>query len=125
MFTQEIPRAGWIPFFDRFSARHEGWMVSVEIIGDDIGDQEQIRRPLAGMSADVSDSIARIQITVGNLLDGHAEHIIHAAERVWLKPEEMDSGEAIEIEGGDGRRTLVSFIRVSARQTDRQLPEKK
>ena len=123
MFTQEIPRAEWRPFFDDFSLRHEGWIVNVEIMGSDIGDQEQVRKPLAGVMADLKDPIARIEISVGNLLDGHMVHIIEAPERVWCKLPTIAGDEAIEIEDGDGRKTLVTFVRIGAGQTDRQLPE--
>jgi len=123
MFTQEIPRAEWGPFFDDFSLRHEGWIVSVEIIGRDIGDQEQARKPLAGVIAEVKDSITRIEISVGNLLDGHVMHIIEAPERVWCKLPTIPGDEAIEIEDGDGHKTLVTFVRIGVGQTDRQLPE--
>ncbi len=123
MFTQEIPRAEWRPFFDDFSLRHEGWIVSVEIIGRDIGDQEQARKPLAGVTADVKDPIPRIEISLGNLLDGHVVHIIEAPSRVWCKLPMIPADEAIEIEDGDGRKTLVTFVRIGVGQTDRQLPE--
>ena len=123
MFTQEIPRTEWTPFFDDFSVRHEGWMVSVEIIGADIGDQEQSRRPLAGVSAEVKDRFARIEIKVGNPLDGHVLHIIEAPERVWCKLPATPGDEAIEIEDEQGRKTLVTFVRIGIGQTDRQLPE--
>jgi hypothetical protein len=123
MFTQEIPRTEWTPFFDNFSLRHEGWMVSVEIVGRDIGDQEQARRPLAGVSAEVKGHLARIEISVGNLLDGHVVHIIETPARVLCKLPVIPGDEAIEIEDGEGRKTLVTFVRIGIGQTDRQLPE--
>ncbi len=123
MLTQEIPRAQWTPFFDEFNLRHEGWIVNVEIMGNDIGDQEQARKPLAGVMADLKDPIARIEISVGNQLDGHVVHIIEAPERVWCKSPSIAGDEAIEIEGSDGRKTLVTFVRIGVNQTDRLLPE--
>ena len=123
MFTQEIPRTEWTPFFDDFSLRHEGWMVSVEIVGCDIGDQEQARRPLAGVTAEVKERIARIEISVGNALDGHFVHIIEAPERVLCKSPAIPGDEAIEIEDDTGHKTLVTFVRIGIGQTDRQLPE--
>ena len=123
MLTQEIPRAEWTPIFDDFSARHEGWIVSVEVIGFDIGDQEQARRPLAGVTAEVKDRLARIEISVGNPLDGHFVHIIEAAQRVWCKLPLIPGDEAIDIEDDEGHMTLVTFVRIGIGQTDRQLPE--
>ena len=55
MATQEIPRDEWREFFDGFSRRHEGWLVTVEVLGSDIGAQvEAYELPLVGVTAEVS-----------------------------------------------------------------------
>ena len=43
MQTREIPREQWIRYFDDFSKNHEGWIVTLEVIGSDIGDQEEAK----------------------------------------------------------------------------------
>jgi hypothetical protein len=73
--------------------------------------------------ADVKDPIPRIEISVGNLLDGHVVHIIEAPEHVWCKLPTIAGDEALEIEDGEGRKTLVTFVRIGVGQTDRQLPK--
>ncbi len=51
MPTQEIPRQEWNKFFDSFSRQHEGWLVTLEIFGPEIGAQEEARElPLEGIS---------------------------------------------------------------------------
>ena len=37
MPTREIPRDEWNAFFEMFSKQHEGWLVTVEVLGRDIG----------------------------------------------------------------------------------------
>jgi Family of unknown function (DUF5335) len=125
MFTREIPRHEWTPFFDGFSTLHEGWIVIVEVLGAEIGDQEEaIRLPLAGVTAEVKGGVARIEIIVGNRADGHAVlRIIETPEHVWFKQPEISGDEAIEIEDENGLKTLVTFARVPIGQWDRQLPE--
>jgi hypothetical protein len=52
MPTQEIPRDEWTTFLDTFSRQHEGWLSSLEILGTDIGaQQEALDLPLEGISA--------------------------------------------------------------------------
>ena len=66
MQTRDIPREQWIKFFDDFSWRHEGWIVTLEVLGPDIGNQEEANNlPLVGISADVKARENQIEIIVG------------------------------------------------------------
>lgn len=33
MSTREVPREEWVSFCDSFSRQHEGWRVTVEVLG--------------------------------------------------------------------------------------------
>jgi hypothetical protein len=49
--AREILREQWISFFNNFSKQHEGWIVTVEVIDSDLGDQEEAAGlPLVGIS---------------------------------------------------------------------------
>ncbi|CAN5438101.1 hypothetical protein BH20ACI3_BH20ACI3_19140 [soil metagenome] len=41
MPTQEIPRDEWKTFLDTFSRQHEGWLATLEVLGTDIGAQQE------------------------------------------------------------------------------------
>ena len=70
MQTREIPREQWVKFFDDFSKKHEGWIVTLEVMGSDIGDQQETNKlPLVGVSADVKAHENRIEIIVGGRPD--------------------------------------------------------
>ena len=43
MKTKEIARNEWPKFFDSFSRQHEGWLVTLEILGSEIGAQVEER----------------------------------------------------------------------------------
>ena len=92
MDLMEIPRERWIRFFDEFSKLHQGWIVTVEVLGSDLGDQEEANGlPLVGISADVKDRENRVEIMVGGRPDAHLTRIINNPKRIWLKkPEETD-----------------------------------
>ena len=119
MGTREVPRDEWKSFFDAFSRQHEGWIATVELLASEIGDRdESTRLPLVGISADVS----RIDVIVGGEPDAHMTHVLDGPERVWVTEREDGILDALEIESGDRKRTIVSFRRVSPLQADRQLP---
>jgi hypothetical protein len=122
--TTEIPREQWVSFFDDFSKQHEGWIVTVEVIGADIGDQEEASGlPLIGVSADVKAREDRVVLTVGGRPDADVNRIIESPRRVWLKPPRSVADEAIEVESEDGTATLVTFQHIPPEKTERQLPE--
>jgi hypothetical protein len=125
MLTKEIPREEWIKFFDDFSKKHEGWIVNVEVIGSDLGDQvEATGLPLVGISADLKAGENRIEIITGGRPDAALNRIIDSPKRVWLKQPQGVADEAIEVESEDGTMTLVSFQHIPPEATERQLPEK-
>jgi hypothetical protein len=92
MNTAEVPRERWIKFFDEFSKEHQGWIATVELIGRDLGDQEEAGGlPLVGISADLKDGENRIEVTVGGRPEAHLTHTINNPETVELKPGEEES----------------------------------
>ncbi|HWP43654.1 MAG TPA: DUF5335 family protein [Blastocatellia bacterium] len=111
MTTQEVPRQEWTEFFDSFSRRHLGWLVSVEVMGPDIGAQAEAREmPLQGITAELKpgdESI--ISIMVGNSAEDHLTHTITGPSRVNVKVSGEGTDEAVEIESEDGLTTLVRF----------------
>jgi hypothetical protein len=103
MSTKEIPRDDWTEFFDSFSRRHQGWLVTVEVLGPDVGDQVEARElPLEGITAELRDTGGdEIEVFVGARPDSHVSHKITAPERVYLKQSEEGTDEALEIASKD------------------------
>ena len=90
MLAREIPREQWNKFFDDFSKQHEGWVVTLEVLDPDIGDQDQAEGlPLSGISADLKDRESRVEIIVGGKPEGkpeaHLTHIINRPSASGLK----------------------------------------
>jgi len=109
MPTQEILRDEWARYFEQFSRRHQGWLVTVEILGLDIGDQVQVRDlPLEGITVETSDDGDEITIIAGSRPDARISHTICAPLRVWVKQNELGADEALEIESPAGA-ILVRF----------------
>src|SRR5215475_3055557 len=99
MLTRDIPREQWVRFFDDFSKEHEGWIVTLEVVGSDIGDQYEVNRlPLVGISADLKASENRIEIIAGGRVDADVTRFINAPKRVWVKEPRLPGDEAIDVE---------------------------
>jgi Family of unknown function (DUF5335) len=123
MQTRDIPREQWIKFFDDFSRRHEGWIVTLEVLGSDIGDQEEANNlPLVGISADVKARENRIEIIVGGRPDADVTRFIERPKHIWVKEATLPGDEAIEVESEDGIKTILKFHRIRSEETERQLP---
>jgi hypothetical protein len=108
MPTQEIARDDWASFFDSFSLRHQGWLVTVKVVSPDTGAQVELRElPLQGITADAKNSGEdHISIIVGQTAGEYLTHTINAPTQVMLKQTEEGTDEAIEIISADGT-TLV------------------
>jgi Family of unknown function (DUF5335) len=123
MQTRDIPREQWIRFFDDFSKNHEGWIVTMEVLGADIGDQEEANNlPLVGISADVKAHENRVEIIVGGRPDVDLTRFIERPKHVWVKEPRLPGDEAMEIESEDGIKTILNFHRIRPEETERQLP---
>lgn len=111
MKTKQIPKEEWGRFFDNFSRRHEGWLVTLEILGAEIGAQVEARElPLEGI-VDEWDEIKgnEIMIMVGTKPDDHVTHTIGNATQVSLEQSDGGADVALAIGSADGTTALLRF----------------
>lgn len=111
MQTKEIPKNEWTPFFDSFSRKHEGWLVSLEIFGLEIGAQvEQRQLALEGIAHE-SDEVEgnTIMIMIGVKPDDHITHSISHPTAVSLEQTDDGADAALAIKSDDGTTTLLRF----------------
>jgi len=110
MPTQEIQRNEWVSFFDSFSRRHRGWLVTVEIMDPEIGDQTEARDlPLEGITAELNErGTDQIEIIVGNQADSHVSNSVVDPKQVWLKSSDLGADEVLEIKRENGT-VLIRF----------------
>lgn len=110
MPTQEVPQYEWARFFDEFSRRHQAWLVTVEMTGQRIGHQVQVRDlAFEGVTVEPNE-IGEDEITImaGARPEAHISHTVRSPRRVWLKQNDEAEDEAVEIESFGGN-VLVSF----------------
>ena len=112
MKTKEIPKNEWPRFLDNFSRKHEGWSVTLEILGTELGAQVQERElALAGV-VDEWDEIHgnRIVIMFGEKPDDHITHSISSPTQVSLEQTDGGANVALAIKSADGVVALLRFL---------------
>ena len=112
MKTNEIPKNEWPKFLDNFSRKHEGWTVTLEIYGTELGAQVQgSELALAGI-VDEWDEIHgnRIVIMFGEKRDDHITHSIGRPTEVSLEQTVGGADVALAIKSADGVTALLRFL---------------
>ena len=106
MRTQHVPSDQWRRTLDELSRAFDGALVSLEVVGNDVGAQpEVLDQPLRGLSSDRGGLTIRFARPNG----AHLEHLI--AHPRDLRIVESDEGAvmAVEIEESEGTHTLLHF----------------
>jgi hypothetical protein len=111
MLTVEVPREAWAQALNEFNAIHEGWLVSLDVLGPTIGAQPEINNlPLLGISVDQTDHADTIMISAAARSTAeHVTHTIHATTRVYIERREDGADVALQIESADGTTAILRF----------------
>ena len=110
MNTKEIPKTEWPKFFDNFSRQHEGWLVTLEILGAELGAQVQGRELAFEGIVDEWDEIQgnQIVIMVGEKPEAHITHSITRPTQVNVEENE-GVRVVLAIKSADGVMALMRF----------------
>jgi hypothetical protein len=114
--TQDIIEPGqWAAFLARFTRDYRGAHATIEVLGNDVGDQVMTDdRPFDGITADVKDGERSVWITFGSTLEEHLAHGIHNVRTIRMGPPPAQAATVLEIEAQDGVRTLLTVSRPEA-----------
>jgi hypothetical protein len=108
--TTEIPRETWVDELNEFTTLHEGWLVSIDVLGQEIGAQVEINNlPLLGVSADRIDHDGTIAVSVARSTTEHFTHLIRAVTRIYVKRIDDGAQAALRIDSLDGTTTILRF----------------
>ena len=114
MQTYEIPREQWPEDVTRFGEDHYRWLVSIEVLGEEIGAQPEVRSlPLEGLSAEPADKGGSVSVFVERDVECDVEHLtrlIQAPAKIRVD-ESNDGTAAMQIVSEDGTSTIVNFVR--------------
>jgi len=110
MSTREVTRNEWTSFFNIFSKQHEGWLASLEILGDEVGAQtEAVELPFEGISFNEEDEPESVIISLGKTPEDHVSHTVERPRHVWLKQTVEGAHDSLEIEEEGNQKTLLRF----------------
>ena len=112
MRTKEIPKDEWPKFIDNFSRKHEGWLVTLEMIGAEFGAQVQERELTLQGIVHEWDEIQgnQIVIMIGEKRDDHITHRIGSPTQVSLEQTDGEADVALAIKSADGVMALLRFL---------------
>jgi hypothetical protein len=110
METVEILREDWSRRLNEFTAIHEGWLVSLDILGAEFGAQPAIDNlPLVGVSADRVNLDGTIVLSVALSRGDHFTHVIEAVTHIYLERTDDGADAALQIESADGTKAILRF----------------
>jgi Family of unknown function (DUF5335) len=111
MEMREIPRDEWRSFFDIFSRQHEGWLATLEVIGQELDVQHEPREfPLKAISLTPTvDKSTAVAIELGKSSEDHFKHAVIEPAHVWLLRTPEGANAALKIESADKTKTVLRF----------------
>lgn len=108
MRNRLVPRAEWFRFFQEFSRRYEGWLVTVRVLHPSFGSQVEARElPLEGIVS-AADASGPISLHLGGAAS-NVEHEIGSPRQVWVELDESGAEDALGVVSEDGTKTIVEF----------------
>jgi hypothetical protein len=125
METVEILPARWSQALAEFSALHEGWLISVDILSSDMGAQAEIHDlPLTGVVAERQKTGDTITIAAARSAAGQITHTIHSPTRVWIERTSDGADAAMQIESAEGTTTILRLVTPARPETVDGLPKR-
>ena len=125
MQTVEIQPARWPQALAEFSAVHEGWLISVDILAPAIGAQPQVHElPLTGVVAERQQTGDTITISAARSDAGQITHTIHAPTRVWIERTNDGADAAMQIESAEGATTILRLKTPARPETVDGMPKR-
>ena len=125
MQTVEILPVRWSQALEEFSALHEGWLISVDILAPAIGAQPEVHDlPLTGVVAERLMTGDTITISAGRSAAGQITHTIHSPTRVWIEKTDDGADAAMQIESAEGTTTILRLKTPARPETVDGMPKR-
>ncbi len=110
----EIQPEQWHTYLDQFSKRNGGRVAGLQVISEELGTQQEAEMlPFEGITLETKGSLASsVEIMLGGTgpTDGrNLTHTITKVRRIVPKTGADGRDDGLEIEGGDGAKTILIF----------------
>lgn len=125
MKTIELAPKDWGRALDEFSAIHEGWLASLDILDPGLGAQPQIRDlPLRGITAEMSLRNPTITISAAREDGEFFTHSISSPTHVRIERTNEGADVALEVESAEGTTAILRFKTIAAPETVDGIPRR-
>lgn len=122
MRNRLVPRSEWPAFFDAFSRRYEGWLVTVRVLDPRFGPQVEAHElPLEGVVAPAGGSVIALHL---GRAGSHIEHDIRSPRQVWVEVSSIGAEKAVGVESEDATKTIIEFRTPALPETVDGLPSR-
>src|SRR5262245_4615054 len=103
MQTIELPPNRWAAELAEFSAMHDGWLVSVDILAPNLGAQPEVQDlPLVGVVSEPGSNGGLITISAARSDGSQITHAIQKPSRVRIERTSEGADVAMQIESAEG-----------------------
>ena len=124
MRTLVIPQADWSAKLDEFSAVHDGWRVSLDVLTPELGAQPEIANlPLRGVATEIGERESVITIAAGRRDSEQITHTIHTPTRVQLEQNDSGADVALAIESADHAKAILRITSPAMPETVDGIPK--
>jgi len=110
--TQELDADRWHEYFDSLSSSIEGMLVTIEIMGEDVGDQTDVERmPLQAISYDPKDDV--LEVALGGRGVRYPivlRHFISSPQTISVEESSSITPTAVLVTDAEGVRTLIRLF---------------
>src|SRR5262252_4805778 len=110
--TRELERASWAAYFDSIAPSVEGMLVTVELMGEQLGDQTDVERlPVQAISYDPRDDV--LEVAVGGRGTRYPvvlRHFISNPTAISVEESPEGTPSAILVTDPSGVRTLIRLF---------------
>jgi hypothetical protein len=108
MQTVELRQDTWAARLNEFAAIHEGWLVSLDVIGPRVAVRPAIREmPLLGISLSHAEDGYAVTISLARSPAEHVTHVVDRVTRILLNRTEEGADASLEIESTQGTSTVL------------------
>lgn len=110
MPVREIPRDDWVMFLESFSRLHDGWLITIDVLGAPDERLKARESALKSITADLrNQGEDSISILARDTPHDEVTHIIKAPSHVRLMEMETGAHEGLQIESKSGQTAIVRF----------------
>lgn len=107
--NQPVERERWTEYFKQLTNSNQGRLISLEVIGEEIGDQQPVdNQPLMSVIYDPKSQSEDLTISIGREQVAYS-HIVSNLSEVQEAHDENGKVVALEMNDQSGNQTIMSF----------------